>query len=103
LGQRTAEFRGLGSEIVAVAVTTTFAQQAFAASLNVDFPLLSDWDRSICEKYGVRYTTWKGHAGLAKRSIFVIDSGGFVQYRWVTDDALVAPEIDTMVEVLRQL
>jgi peroxiredoxin len=40
LGQRVPEIRALGAEVLAVAVTATFSQQAFAASLGVDFPLL---------------------------------------------------------------
>ena len=89
--------------MLAVAVTATFSQQAFAASLGVDFPLLSDWDRTVCAAYGVRYDVWKGHAGLAKRSVFVIDRGGTVRYRWVTDDALVLPDLDAVVAALREL
>jgi peroxiredoxin len=101
LGQRAGELRELGAEILAVAVTATFAQQAFAATLDIDFPLLSDWDRVVCESYGVRYSVWKGHAGLAKRSIFVIDRG-VVRYRWVTEDALVLPDLDEVVSAVRR-
>ena len=97
MGQRARELRDLGAEILAVAVTPTFAQQAFAAKLGVGFPLLSDWDREVCASYGVRYSSWKGHAGLAKRSIFVIDAGGVIRYRWVTEDALVLPDLDEVV------
>ena len=99
MGQRTGELRELGAEILAVAVTATFAQQAFAAALDVDFPLLSDWDRAVCESYGVRYSVWKGHAGLAKRSIFVIDRSGVI--RWVTEDAPVLPDLDEVVSAVK--
>jgi peroxiredoxin len=101
LGQRAEEIRALGADVLAVAVTATFAQQAFAADLGVDFPLLSDWDRTVCHDYGVRYDIWKGHRGLAKRSVFVIDRGGTVRYRWVTDDALVLPDLDAAMDALR--
>lgn len=101
MGQRAGELRELGAEILAVAVTATFAQQAFAAALEVDFPLLSDWDRAVCESYGVRYSVWKGHAGLAKRSIFVIDRSGVIRYRWVTEDALVLPDLDEVVSAVK--
>ena len=97
MGQRADEIRALGADVLAVAVTATFAQQAFAADLGVDFPLLSDWDRTVCHDYGVRYDVWKGHRGLAKRSVFVIDRGGTVRYRWVTDHALVLPDLDEVV------
>jgi glutaredoxin-dependent peroxiredoxin len=100
LGQRVEEFRALGAGILAIAVTATFSQQAFAQSLGVDFPLLSDWDREVCAAYGVQYDVWKGHRGLAKRSVFVIDRDQIVRYRWVTDDALVLPDLDAVVGAL---
>ena len=101
MGQRVDEIRALGAEVLGVAVTATFSQQAFAASLGVDFPLLSDWDREVCAAYGVQYDMWKGHRGLAKRSVFVVDAGGVVRYRWVTDDALVLPDFAVAVAALR--
>jgi peroxiredoxin len=101
LGQRVEEIRALGADVLAIAVTATFSQQAFAESLGVDFPLLSDWDREVCAAYGVQYDVWKGHRGLAKRSVFVVDTDQVVRYRWVTDDALVLPDFDEAVAVLR--
>jgi glutaredoxin-dependent peroxiredoxin len=103
LGHRAGEIRALGADVLAVAVTATFSQQAFAAQLGVDFPLLSDWDRTVCAAYGVRYDVWKGHAGVAKRSVFVLDRDGTVRYRWVTDDALVLPDLDAVVAAVREL
>ena len=91
----------MGADLLAVAVTATFSQQAFAESLGVDFPFLSDWDRDVCAAYGVQYDVWKGHRGVAKRSVFVIDQDRVVRYRWVTDDALVLPDLDEAVQVLR--
>ena len=84
-----------------MAVTATYSQQAFAESLGIGFPLLSDWNRDVSAAYGVQYDEWKGHRGLAKRSLFVIDPGGVVRYRWVSDDALVLPELDEAVAVLQ--
>jgi glutaredoxin-dependent peroxiredoxin len=103
LGQRTEEIRALGADVLAVAVTATFAQQAFAEQLGVDFPLLSDWEREVCTAYGVRYERWREHSGVAKRSVFLIDRGGIVRYRWVSDDALQVPDFDEVVAALRLL
>ena len=101
MGQRVEEIRALDADILAIAVTATFSQQAFAVSLGVDFPLLSDWDREVCAAYGVQYDVWKGHHGPAKRSVFVVDRDQIVRYRWVTDDALVLPDLDAVVDTLR--
>lgn len=89
--------------MLGIAVTATFSQQAFARSLGIDFPLLSDWDRTVCGAYGVRYDAWKGHTGLAKRSMVVVDTDGVVRYRWSTDDAAVLPDLDEIVDVLTGL
>lgn len=90
----------MGGRIAAIAVTATFSQMAFAKHLGVPFPLLSDWGRETCAAYGVRYDVWKEHDGLAKRSLFVIDAGGIIRHRWVTDDALQEPAIDDAVDAL---
>lgn len=44
---------------------------------------------------------WKGHRGLAKRAVFVVDREQVVRYRWVTDDALVLPELDAAAQSVR--
>jgi peroxiredoxin len=92
-----------GAHVAAVAVTATFSQMAFAEHLAVDFPLLSDWGGATADAYGVRYDVWKGHEWLAKRSLFVIDREGTIRYRWVTEDALVLPELDEPLAALRDL
>lgn len=91
--------RDLDVQPVAVAVTATFSQMAFAESLGVHFPMLSDWDGSVANSYGVQYEIWKGHTGLAKRSVFVIGRDGRIRYRWVTDDALVEPDLKDVLAV----
>jgi peroxiredoxin len=93
----------MGAGVAAVAVTATFSQMAFAKHLGVPFPLLSDWSRETCSAYGVRYDVWKEHDGLAKRSVFVIDRGGVIRYRWVTDDALETPDLEEALQVLEDL
>jgi peroxiredoxin len=95
------EIRRLGVELVAIAVTPTFAQMAFADKLGIDFPLLSDWEGATCAAYGVRYESWKGHRGVAKRSVFVIDDSGLVTYVWSSDDALTLPEFDEVMIAIR--
>ena len=100
MGQRATEIRSLGAEIAAISVTSVFAQQAFAKSLGVDFPLLSDWNRQVTRAYGVQYDVWRGHEGIAKRSVFVIDREGTIRYRWVTDNALVLPDFDAAIAAI---
>lgn len=43
------------------------------------------------------------YEGLAKRSLFVIGADGVIRYRWVTDDALVLPDLDEPIAILEGL
>ena len=65
--------RAFGGQVVAIAVTSVSAQRAFAAQVGAEFPLLSDWNREVSAAYGVQYEVWRGHQGVAKRSVFVVD------------------------------
>lgn len=103
MGQLESQIRSLGASVAAIAVTATFSQMAFAAELGVAFPMLSDWDGSVTHGFGVQYGEWKGHAGVARRSVFVVDADGVIRYRWITDDALEEPDLGEAVEVLRTL
>ncbi|HEX6844658.1 MAG TPA: redoxin domain-containing protein [Actinomycetota bacterium] len=103
MGQEVPRIERLGASVAAIAVTATFSQMAFAEHLGVTFPLLSDWGGATAEAYGVRYDVWKGHEGLAKRSVFVIDRDATIRSRWVTDDALVEPDFDEAIAVLEAL
>ena len=100
---KEAQAQAAGGQVIATAVSSVFAQQAFGQYLGVRFPLLSDWNRTVTPAYGVQYDVWRGHQGVAKRSVFVIDRQGVIRYRWVTDDALVLPDFDAAIAVLRQL
>ena len=96
------QVQAAGGQVIAVAVSSVFAQQAFARHLEVSFPLLST-GIARCRRHTACSDVWRGHQGVAKRSVFVIDRQGMVRYRWVTDDALVLPDFDAAIAVLQQL
>jgi glutaredoxin-dependent peroxiredoxin len=98
-----ADIDATGASVLACAVTATFSQQEFAATIEVPFPLLSDWEGDVCAAYGVRYDSWKGHTGLAKRSVFVIDTDAMVRYAWVTENAEELPNLLEVLETLKTI
>jgi peroxiredoxin len=102
LRDQEAQIQALGGRVVAIAVSSVMAQQAFARQLEAEFPMLSDWNRTVTPAYGVQYDLWRGHQGIAKRSVFVIDRQGVIRYRWVTDDARVLPDLECVLAVLRE-
>jgi len=103
LGSLQAQVETLGGQIVAVAVTPTYSQMAFGERLGATFPMLSDWDTQVCAAYGVRYASWKGHAHLAKRAVFVIGQDRVIRHRWSTDDAEELPDLKPALRTIETL
>jgi peroxiredoxin len=40
---------------------------------------------------------------MSRRSVFVVDRDGVVRYEWVTDDPLVAPDIEAVLRAVEAL
>jgi glutaredoxin-dependent peroxiredoxin len=82
------------------------AHKAFAEHLNLEFPLLSDFNRQVVGEFGIAYTRdqpFSGFWGMSRRSVFVVDREGVVRYAWVTDDPLIAPEIEPVLQAVEGL
>jgi peroxiredoxin (alkyl hydroperoxide reductase subunit C) len=70
--KHVAEMEALGATVFGVSVDSHYANEAFARSLNLTFPLLSDFKRQAMTAYGVLNT----ELGRSERAIFVIDKNG---------------------------
>ena len=91
---------------MAISVESDRAHKAFAESLDLTFPLLSDFNRQVVKQFGIDYTEdapYSGFWGMSRRSVFVLDNNGVVRYVWVTDDPLVEPDYDAVVQAVEQL
>jgi peroxiredoxin len=42
----------------------------------------------------------EGFFGISKRAVFVVDRDGVVRYAWITDDALVEPDVDEVLNAV---
>ena len=68
------------------------------------FPLLSDYKRDVISSYGI---TMKDLGPLkdynaAKRSIYIIDKNGKVNYVWISENPLVEPNYSEIKESLKK-
>src|SRR5205814_1779498 len=74
-----------------------FAQEAWAQKENIIVPLLSDYEHKVAKAYDVMYDSFLpqmnlGMGGVPKRSAFVVDKNGVVQYAESNDDARQLPD-----------
>jgi len=76
------EFENAGAVVYGVSVDSHHANAAFAKSLGLTFPLLSDWRREASIAYGV-FLPEPGYSG---RATFVVGRDGKLVYREIAED-----------------
>ena len=101
-------YAGLNADVVAISVDTPFAQEAWAQKEKITVPLLSDYEHKIAKEYGVMYDSFLpqmnlGMSGVPKRSAFIIDRNGVIQYAESNDDARQLPNFEKIKEKLTEL
>lgn len=90
------------TQVVAISVDSPFALDAWAAKEGYTFPLLSDFNKEVSTAYGSLYENLLGFRGISKRSAFVVDKNGVIQYAWITEDAGKLPDLDQVRDCLQK-
>ena len=98
-------FNELNAQVVGISVDSPFANKAFAAQNNLQFPILSDFTRTTIQAYGIVHDGFAGLTGYiaSKRSVFVLDKNGVVRYAWVSDNPGVEPNYDEVTKALASI
>jgi peroxiredoxin len=79
------KYQESGAKVFAISTDNVPSQKAFAESLGLTFPLLSDFlDRKVSQEYGV----YIAKAGIANRVTFVIDPEGKINFIESGGDAM---------------
>ncbi|TXT56529.1 MAG: hypothetical protein BAJATHORv1_20118 [Candidatus Thorarchaeota archaeon] len=98
-----AEYNKLGARVLGISVDGIFSHAAFKEKNDIQFPLLSDWEKQTIHDYDVVLPNLAGMKEVAKRSVFVIKSDGTVIYSWVSDDPGKLPPFDEVKKAVENL
>ena len=88
----------INAQVVGISVNDPFTNKAFAQNNNLNFPILSDYNREVVKLYNVYHENFgnlKGYTA-AKRSVFILDHNGVVVYKWVSDDPSKEPNYEEL-------
>jgi len=97
------ELNRLSANVLGISTDTFFALKAWADAEHFNFPLLSDYNKTVIRQYGVVNPDMIGLKDIARRATFVIDRNGTVAYREVLDDARNEPDYGKVKEALAKL
>ena len=100
---RMAELEKANATVVAISVDSPFALKEFKTKYNLNFTLLSDFNKEAIEKYDVVLEDLLGLKKLAKRAVFIVDTNGVIRYKWVSDDPRVEPNYEEVIKEANKL
>ncbi len=77
-----AQFNGMNAEVLAISVDSLFTLDKFKAENNLNFPLLSDFNKQASAAYDSLYDVFPAFEmqGVSKRSAFVVNAEGMLTY-----------------------
>lgn len=96
-------YNSMNVEVIGISIDSFFTLRAFKKSQNLNFTLLSDFNREVSSEYNVLYDDYFGMKGVAKRASFVIDRQGTIRHREVLEDSGQLPDFSQIQQVLAQL
>ena len=92
-------FEVADTAVFGVSVDSHWSNAAFARSLGVRFPLLSDWKREASAAYGVLLP----EKGYSARASFLVDKQGRILWREITENTGSFEEIPSLEAALAAL
>ena len=99
-----AYYNNLNTEVIGISVDSPFTLAKFKEDQSLNFPLLSDFNKEVSRNYGSIYEEFVlGLRGVSKRSAFVIDKEGTVQYAEVLESAGDQPDFGAVKAALAAL
>jgi peroxiredoxin len=99
-----AAYNSMNAEVLGISVDSLFTLGEFKKANNLNFTLLSDFNKTTAKAYGSLFDTFVfDMEGVARRSAFVIDAEGNIQYAEVLESAGDLPNFEAIQECLKSL
>jgi peroxiredoxin len=71
--------------------------------LHLPFPLLSDEDEQVIQRYGLMHQQGKGEANIARPAVLLLDREGVIRWAMFTDNVRVRVHPEALLKAGKQL
>jgi glutaredoxin-dependent peroxiredoxin len=98
------DYEKLNAQVFGISVDSHYTLARYKQDQNLNFTLLSDFNKEASTAYGALYERFGlDMRGVSKRSAFVIDKEGIVQYAEVLENASDTPNFSNIQTALASL
>jgi glutaredoxin-dependent peroxiredoxin len=101
LRDRRTEFESAGVRGYGISRDSPWSHIAWAQALDLDIPLLSDWNAEVVHGFGIAIEH-RGMRDVAERSAFLIDRDGIIRGAWRYETGQL-PDFDELLAAARAL
>ena len=98
-----ASFNAVSAQVLGISVDSFFVLKAWRDAQQLNFPLLSDFNKEVTPLYGVLNPDMIGLKNLAYRAVFVIDRSGVIRHAEVLEDARNEPDYAAISQAVAAL
>ncbi len=91
--------------VLGISVDSTYSLARYKKEEAYNFHLLSDFNKEVSKNYEAIHESFgnMGLLGVSKRSAFIIDKAGILQYAQVLDNPGLLPDFSRIDQVLAEL
>jgi peroxiredoxin len=102
------DYTSLNAAVVGISGDNPFAQSAWAEKEGIQVTLASDYEHDVAKAYGVAYDAFLPDknlemGGVPKRSAFIVDKEGTIQYAESKDNPGELPDFEAIKAKLGEL
>lgn len=95
------EYEDLNIKVFGISIDSLYALAIYKEQQKLNFDLLSDFNKEVSSKYGSLYPQFGyGMKGVSKRSAFLINKEGLIDYAEVLEDAGKIPDFEAIKRIL---
>lgn len=99
-----AQYNNVNAQVLGISVDSVFTLAKFKEEQKLNFSLLSDFNKEVSTAYNSLYETFVfDMKGVSKRSAFLIDKQGIIQYAEILEDVKQIPDFNAITEVLKEM
>ena len=98
-------FNDLNATVLGISVDSPWANAEFAKKYEINFNLLSDYNRDVSKAYDMIFNGLGGLEGYecSNRGVIIIDGEGLIKFRWVAENPGVEPNYSEIIEKVKSL
>lgn len=97
-------YNNMNVQVIAVSTDTLFTLAKYKEEQGLNFILASDYNKEMCKAFDASYDEFVfGMKGTARRSAFIIDTDGSIQYAEVLESAGDLPDFEAINKTLERL